>query len=548
MSSSHVNIGQTRQLFLDDHIVEEARDVVWQVHRPRRHLANPIVKADQPWEQNGGGVDLYGGTVFYDEEDEIFKLWYRVYGSPAKGSDGRWHEPPGSYMACYATSTDGINWEKPILGLRAFDGSTDNNLLLATEGGAEQLRRPNLIKDYSEPDAGQRYKMVYLNEIDGRWGLSKGFSADGIHWDTNVGERKVFEKSVAPNGLLFGWDEGNQEFVHFHRKGGEESRERVDVDGRFVRRKAAIVRSSSPDFIAWGDPVEVLSRSETDPPYWSPSHGMDLAGMQYTDDLYIGTVDTCTTFHVEDQSEDLSPEQWRVYSSMFAEYRTEFVFSRDNKDWKRLWPGWEFFPPAQWRAWDDKTIGVDRPIVHNGQILWFYCGNNLPLGVNIPDHPLYEIQDTVVNGEYLGFSIGLATMRLDGFVSMDGYEPAGTLVTKPLLFEGDRLLINARAPETAFDTATNPYRPFGKLTVEILGEKGQPLSGYTADDCDAFTGDETSHVVTWNGSPSVGTLAGQPVQLRFNLRNTALYALEFTSKSAPESPINRLSPGSRGRP
>ena len=80
MSSSHVNIGQTRQLFLDDHIVEEARDVVWQVHRPRRHLANPIVKADQPWEQNGGGVDLYGGTVFYDEEDEIFqtlvpRLW-----------------------------------------------------------------------------------------------------------------------------------------------------------------------------------------------------------------------------------------------------------------------------------------------------------------------------------------------------------------------------------------------------------------------------------------------------------------------------------------
>ena len=548
MSLSNVNIGRTRQLFLDDHIVEETRDVVRQVHRPRRHPANPVVTPDRPWEQNGGGVQLYGGTVLYDEEDEIFKLWYRIGEAPVKGSDGLWHQPPGSYRACYATSADGMNWEKPNLGLRAFDGSTDNNLLPATKGGGGQLRRPNLIKDYSEPDPRQRYKMVYLNEIDGRWGLSKGFSADGVHWDTNVGERKVFDKSVAPNGLLFGWDEGNQEFVHFHRKGGEESRERVDVDGRFVRRKTAVVRSSSPDFVNWGDPVEVLHRGENDPPYWSPSHGMDLAGMQYTDDLYVGAVDTCTPFHVEDQPEGMSPRKWHPYSHMFAEYRTEFVFSRDNKDWKRLWPGWEFFPPAQWRAWDDKTIGVDRPIVYNGQILWFYCGNNLPLGVNTPDHPLYEQQGTVVNGEYMGYSIGLATMRLDGFVSMDGYEPVGTLVTKPLLFEGDRLLVNARAPETAFDTDKDPGRPFGRLTVEMLGEDGRPLPGYTADDCDAFTGDETSHVVTWNGIPSVGDLAGRTVKLRFNLRNTALYALEFTSDNAPESPVNRLSPGARGRP
>jgi len=547
MRDDVVRVGSRQQLFLDDHVVDRMDGVGRQVHRPRRHPANPVLKPDRPWEVGGGGTYLYGGTVLFDEEDDLFKMWYRVAEAPVQGRDGQWHQPSGSYRACYAVSVDGINWEKPVLGSREFDGSTANNLLPPAEGGEEQLRRPNLIKDYAEPDARQRYKMLYMDDFGGQWGLSKAYSADGIHWNMNVGDRQVFEQGIAPNGVLFGWDEGNREFVHYHRKGGG-NRERVDVDGRSVRRKHAVMRTSSPDFETWGDTTEVLRRGEADPPLWSPSHGMDLAGMQYTEDIYVGVIDTCTAFHVEDQPYDVSAEEWRVYSHMFAEYRTELVYSRDNRNWERLWPGWEFFPRAQWRAWDDKTIGMDRPIVYDDQILWYYCGNNLPLGVNTPDHPLYELQGQVVHGEYMGYSIGVATMRLDGFVSMDGHEPGGTLATRPLVFEGDRLVLNVRAPEKPFGSESSAGGPFARLDVEVLDVAGRPIDGYGAEECDTFTGDDLRHVATWRGNQDLGRLAGTPIRLRFHLRNAALYSFQFKGERDAPGQINLMAPGARGRP
>ena len=42
-------------------------------------------------------------------------------------------------------------------------------------------------------------------------------------------------------------------------------------------------------------------------------------------------------------------------------------------------------------------------------------------------------------GMYTGGSIGLATLRRDGFASMHG---AGTLTTRPVRFKGDNLFVN----------------------------------------------------------------------------------------------------------
>ena len=537
-----IEIGSTRQLFLDDHIVDTMDGVARQFHRPTRWEGNPVIQADQLWERGGGGVYLFGGTVMYDEEDGLFKMWYRTSLPMAASASRALREPEGVYKACYAVSDDGIYWHKPALCLTEFDGSRGNNLLPPSIEGMKQIRRPNLIKDYEEPDPERRYKMLYMDNFKGKWALSKGFSLDGITWRMNVGTPHVFERPIAPNGILFGWDPRRREYVHYHRKSGTTP---ADVDGRRVRRKYAVMRTSSPDFETWGHTEEAMAASETDPPNWSPSHGVDLAGILYADDLYVGAVDTVAAYHVE----DAPPEQWeRVYANEYAEYRTELVMSRDGAAWRRAAPFWEFMRPGTWGAWDSDHIGLAKPILYQDDLLIYYSGSNVPMGSNVPGHPLSGVINTIRNGQWMAHAIGLAKLRLDGFASMDAYEGGGVLTTKTMVFRGRRLEVNVRAPAAPFGQQLRPASPYGAFDVSILDDAGRPIEGYSSDRCDTFAGDERRHVVTWGSNERVDTLAGRPIRLRFHLRNAALYAFQFIKDGARQSPANLLSPGARGHP
>jgi hypothetical protein len=140
-------------------------------------------------------------------------------------------------------------------------------------------------------------------------------------------------------------------------------------------------------------------------------------------------------------------------------------------------------------------------------------------------------------------------MRLDGFVSMEGYEPEGTLTPRRFLLEGDRLIVNARAPEKPWGARSVLDTPYGRLRVELLDAGMRVVSGYTAADCDPFTGDDVRHVVTWNDDPDLASVAGTPVRLRFHLNNAALYSFRIGGDSAPGPfDLNLHAPGNRGRP
>ena len=107
------------------------------------------------------------------------------------------------------------------------------------------------------------------------------------------------------------------------------------------------------------------------------------------------------------------------------------------------------------------------------------------------------------------------TMRLDGFVSVRASLEGGQLTTKPLVFAGSRLEIN-------FSTSAG-----GAVRVEIDDEKGQPLPGFALADCNLQYGDQIDRVVSWQSGADVGSLAGEPVQLRFELKDADLYSLVF---------------------
>jgi hypothetical protein len=116
---------------------------------------------------------------------------------------------------------------------------------------------------------------------------------------------------------------------------------------------------------------------------------------------------------------------------------------------------------------------------------------------------------------------GLATLRRDGFASMDATpqriqrldlaaEP-GTLVTRPVQFSGRHLFVNV-------DTRG------GELRAEVLDREGRPLPAFAMARCEAVRGDTTSTRIAWQGAPTLADIAGRPVRFRFHLTAGSLYA------------------------
>ncbi len=107
--------------------------------------------------------------------------------------------------------------------------------------------------------------------------------------------------------------------------------------------------------------------------------------------------------------------------------------------------------------------------------------------------------------------IGVATLRLDGFVYLEAKDERGTIVTKPFKLEGDKLQVNVKG---------------GEVLVEVLDRKGKALRGFAAKDATRYRRvDDLRLKPTWKGSLS--KLKGKVIRLRFNLRNAKLYSFQI---------------------
>ena len=116
---------ETILLFVDDSAVEAREGVVRTIHAGRK-LGRPVLEPERPWE--GQRIYVYG-TIHYDEETQLFRMRYM---SSLRRSHGHQMPEPRrtpADLVLYATSHDGVKWERPNLGLHAFDGSKENNIV-----------------------------------------------------------------------------------------------------------------------------------------------------------------------------------------------------------------------------------------------------------------------------------------------------------------------------------------------------------------------------------------------------------------------------------
>jgi hypothetical protein len=66
-----------------------------------------------------------------------------------------------------ATSTDGLNWEKPKLGAVEYEGSKDNNIVMS---GFPSYPGGTVMYDPHDPNAQMRYKFMTNFGVDDKEG------------------------------------------------------------------------------------------------------------------------------------------------------------------------------------------------------------------------------------------------------------------------------------------------------------------------------------------------------------------------------------------
>ena len=163
--------------------------------------------------------------------------------------------------------------------------------------------------------------------------------------------------------------------------------------------------------------------------------------------------------------------------------------------------------------WPEALIPVTAPENRDGNRSNYMTWGLVQLPGNDKEYSVYATEAYYTGPDS---RVRRFTYRVDGFVSVHASAAGGQLVTKPLRFAGTKLTINAA-------TAAG-----GRIRVEIQDAGGQAIDGLALADCQPFSGDAIEHAVTWTGGANVGSLAGKPVRVRFELQEADLYSLRFT--------------------
>ena len=126
-----------------------------------------------------------------------------------------WDNPSthGFYI-CYAESKDGLEWEKPSLGIVDFKGSSCNNIIAEGLGGAFVMKdtNPDCPADELYKMFGPRYK--HLEGLPAYCDLVCFTSADGIHFkEHHIFEAEERYKNMYDSLNTVYWDDSLQDLT-----------------------------------------------------------------------------------------------------------------------------------------------------------------------------------------------------------------------------------------------------------------------------------------------------------------------------------------------
>ncbi len=506
-AASVLDVGDQRQVFIDGRFLGESKGVELVVHQPER-TGHVVLRCDRPWEQRFG---QYHSTL---KDGDAYHMWYTFYGQSDINA-------PMVRSIAYACSRDGLNWEKPDLGLVELYGTRRNNVVLGHGfGGIKGATHGCMV--FLDPQASpeERFRLVSNPEELGK-ALQVFSSPDGIHWELTHRDIMVFhsEKHHLDTQNVIFWDDRLGKYTAFIRKNQRPS----GSQGRSVARAESDDLSHFPDVEQC--PV-VLGFDDSDPMYKDPELG---EAIQIVDFYTNGTV----KYPWVQDAYYMFPSEYFHYMGFLKDFRkrrpvnagsldVRFAASRDGISWNR-YDRRAFLDLGLKGSWDSRSIYMAYGILESPDpniLYMYYCGSNALHGWDRDDkngpvnQRLLTRAGLAPSGQQCG--IGLLTLRRDGFISVRARYTGGDFITPPLRFKGERLVVNV-------DTSA-----VGQLQVEILDQQGQAVPGYAlADSDEVHTANEINRTIAWNGESSLAPLKGRVVQLRFVMRDADLYAFQF---------------------
>lgn len=477
-----VNIG--RQLFVDSFLIAET-NLKQVYHTPRFYENNPVLEPDKEWEKTVEGA-LYAAPfsdgIWYDDAEKKYKMWYLA------GAGMMHKEDNQTFYTCYAESQDGKKWEK-----------VNQDIVPGTNIVDTCNRDASTVwLDRFEKDPSKRWKFFNIERrsTDRRWQFVLKYSSDGIHWS----------KGVAQSGDLY------DRSTAFYNP--------------FTKKWALSLRGSTP----------LSTRSRFYIEHENPEMLVSLAHRvrQDADDKFV-------TFWFSPDNKELRHEKYpevapgiynfdvMAYESVMLGFYSAWagpendICARDGIQKRNVISlgysrdGFHFTRPTHlpfmnvnetegaWNWGNMQSINGVPLIV--GDSLYFYSSGRRLSKVMWDSHT----------------STGLATLRRDGFVSMQASRKEGYLVTEKLSFDGKYLFVNAKVGK-------------GKLLVEVLDAEGNPIDGFTKKECVAMSkANSTKQLIIWKGKQDLSSLNGENIRLKFYLSDGDLYSFWISPWKTGES-------------
>lgn len=481
-----VDVG--RQLFVDNFLIESTT-LRRRFHRPDYHPQSPVLRPEMAWEKSTvfAFAAPFSDGVWWEPKERTFMLWYRS----------------ASVRTCLALSPDGLAWTRP-----ALDANGTNVVLKSNRDAA------TVWLDHDTTDPAQRFKLFEARTKKSPFHLALRVSPDGRQWSD---ELAVSGPSWDRTTVF--WNPFRRVWVasvrgHDHTLPAPVHRLRNYHEGQTAG--AALAWTNHTDQVARGNytPGDLqpwVAADRLDPRHPDArfaTHAPQLYNLDVFpyESLLVGLFtiwqgpdnETCAKLGIHKRNEVLAG------------------FTRDGFHWDRT-NRERFLPvsadPKAWNAGNVQSVGGGCVIV--GDKLYFYCSGRTM-------HP-----------SDLG-STGLATLRRDGFASLDADAGEGSLTTRPLKFSGPHLFVNVAAPR-------------GELRVEALDAAGKVIPPFSRENSVPLTADKTLLEVKWRGAADLAKLAGQPVRLRFHLKNGSLYAF-WVSPDASGASHGYVAAGGPGYP
>lgn len=479
-----IPVGDRACLFLDDHFIA-AQSGLKRTWHPGKPHARPAIEPAHPWEH----WPCLWGSCFFDPQDKRFRMYYQstLYPSGAPGVSFR-------DLVCYAESEDGRTWVRPKLGLVEFAGSRENNILFDYAGVACAFVDP-LAKAPAERLKMCAYVLKGSKATGGQAGLCWFGSADGTRWSflgrLEAPAHARPEESAYVDQFQVTWDPLRERYLGHWRAMSRHALAEAK-DGR----RRAIGLTHSRELLRGWAPAELVVKADDEDDRKAAGFGRDPKAPDWAElytmpmwnygNHYLGLV---TLFCLVDGKDGNGGGD------------LQFCYSNDGARWHRQ-PGRQTAVAPSGAAGLFPCFAQFNPPLEVGDELWiYYSENNGVHGVS----PFAKSDG----------KIRAAAWRRDGFVSLDAGDRA-TLTTKPLAFEGKRLLLNVKALKG------------GGVRVAILGADGKPRPGLGAEDCDPLRGDQVRGVVSWGGRSDLSALRGHAVRLRLELSRASVYGFRFS--------------------